>query len=177
MFAGESYLLPLTPGARRSLVTLRPSPRRQDEGAVFICLPLPPRHLPAALGGAFADTDCSYHLNISEKKNLPNAGSVSVLDMKFRNSSALLRNASWMLSFSCVRNPTPRRRRAAPCVRHRQSRGTPSVASGQGRRGDGQSGGVQRRFLSGKHPTRHFPFGLHNNQEFPHWRLLAIRVC
>lgn len=40
----------------------------------------------------------SYHLNISEKKNFPNPVSVSVFDMKFRNSSALLRNASLMLS-------------------------------------------------------------------------------
>lgn len=34
-----------------------------------------------------------YHLNISERKNLPKAGSVSVLAMKLRNSSALARKA------------------------------------------------------------------------------------
>src|SRR5579862_6178959 len=53
----------------------------------------------SSFGGCLpAVTFCSYHLNISEKKNLPKAGSVSVLDMKFRNSSALLRKASLMLA-------------------------------------------------------------------------------
>jgi hypothetical protein len=55
-------------------------------------------------GDDFEDTVRSYHLNISEKKKLPKAASVSLLDMKLRNSSALLRKASLMLSFSfCFR--------------------------------------------------------------------------
>ena len=47
-------------------------------------------------GGDFAETACSYYLNISEKKNLPKPGSVSVLDMKLRNSSALL--TPWLVA-------------------------------------------------------------------------------
>ncbi len=44
-----------------------------------------------------------YHLNISEKKKLPKAGSVSVLAMKLENSSALLKKASWILRFNLSR--------------------------------------------------------------------------
>ena len=67
----------------------------------------PPRLLQS--GGCLpAFTFFSYHLNISEKKNFPKAGSVSVLDMKFRNSSALLRKASLMLAsnFSATQENT-----------------------------------------------------------------------
>ena len=45
-----------------------------------------------------------YHLNISEEKKFPKALSASVLAMKLRNSSALLRKALWMLRFNLSRS-------------------------------------------------------------------------
>jgi hypothetical protein len=64
-----------------------------------------PQHqtVSALLGTSYPFTIPEYHLNISEKKNLPKPGSVSVLAIKLRNSSALFRKASLMLRLSLSR--------------------------------------------------------------------------